>query len=136
MTKVEKWQDEGGEWTERNLWVNSALHERQHIRAPAALHELGGEPWPRAGGGGRWLPAGTGAERERHPALPRCPEARHLAVQHPAPRTRPVEYPVRRVRRENHRHPDQPDDRKCRPALERLFGRGEGLSPRPCRLRL
>src|SRR5690606_31177812 len=132
MTKVEKWQDEGGEWTERNLWVNSALHERQHIRALAALYELGGEPWPCPGRGGGWLPAGTGTERERHPALPRCAEAGDEPLHRPAQGARPGEDPVGGVRREDHRHPDQPDDRECRPALQGLFRRRQGLSPRPC----
>jgi hypothetical protein len=55
-------------------------------------------------------------------------------IHHAAAGTRSGPHPLRHVRRPDHRHPDQPDDRECRPAFQGLFRGRQGLSPRPCRL--
>ena len=64
------------------------------------------------------------------------PPHRHLALREPAPRGGCRAHPVRRVRRQHHRHADRPPHREHRRALARLREDQRPLPPRPRRLHL
>ena len=88
-------------------------HVAQQLRASLPRHDLRREP--RAGDRlrRRRLPAGHSADRSRHPALARPPQARPVEIRHPAERARPGAHPLRRVpgrahgRAGHHRHADR-----------------------------
>ena len=91
--------------------ISVVLHQerrpdgRQQLRRAVPLHDLGREP--RAGDRlrGRRRAAAPAARRGRHPALARPPPARPVEVHDPAPRARPGEDPLGRVRGPDHRRP-------------------------------
>ena len=60
----------------------------------------------------------------------------HQPPRYPTPRSRPSRNPLRRLQRQNHRHPHRPLNPQYRPTQQRLRQYRHQLPPRPCRLYL
>ena len=98
--------------------------ELSACRPTASASSSASPPGARATGR-RSAASSTAARRacrwpSRHPALARPPPARPVALHHPAPRARPGQHPLRRVRGPDHRHADRLCDRERGPALQGL----------------
>ena len=110
------------------------LDVRQHLRQVVLRDQLRRVARPGDRLRRRRLPAGSCAQRGRHPARSRPPQARYLEVRDPAQGAGPGPHPVRRLPGLHDRHADRAADREYRPAQLRLRQDQGRVPPEPCGL--